>query len=331
MDDNLSAYVDWLDTAIRQKLIADAASTDLPNPPDATTLARSADDLQDRDLVLAAYVCQSLAAQLAPTDPSTLHRLGELAHIVGRRGEARRAYERYSELHPDDEEVRHLLTALQDGPAPSRVSDRCLEQLYGRFACFYDENMTGELAYCAPTALRQATASVRGGRARALLDLGCGTGLSGDAWRHDTECLVGVDLSPEMVARARSRCVYDRLDTAEITAWLSVDRPERYDVIIACDSLIYFADLDQVVDPATRFLEPNGVIGLTVERGDTYPFQHPDSGRFTHHPKHVKEVVSASGLTLLRLKEQVLRYEYGEPVIGLVVVCQADNGRQRTW
>ena len=155
VDDNLSASVDWLDTAIREKLIADAASTDLPNPPDAATLARSADDLQDRDLVLAAYVCQSLAAQLAPT------------------------------------------------------------------------------------ALRQATASVRGGRARALLDLGCGTGLSGDAWRHDTECLVGVDLSPEMVARARARCVYDRLDTAEITAWLSVDRPERYNVIIACDSLFY--------------------------------------------------------------------------------------------
>jgi len=91
VDDNLVAYVDWLDTAIREKLNTDALSTDLPDPPDAATLARSADDLQDRDLVLAAYVCQSLAAQLTPTDPSTLHRLGELAHIVGRRGEARRA------------------------------------------------------------------------------------------------------------------------------------------------------------------------------------------------------------------------------------------------
>jgi len=85
------------------------------------------------------------------------------------------------------------------------------------------------------------------------------------------------------------------------------------------------------VDPATRFLEPNGVIGLTVERGDTYPFQLSDSGRLTHHPKQVKDVVSASGLTLLRLKEQVLLYEYGETVISVVVVCQAAIGRQRTW
>ena len=32
--------------------------------------------------------------------------------------------------------------------------------------------------------------------------------------------LVGVDLSPEMIELARARNIYDRLEVAEITAWL---------------------------------------------------------------------------------------------------------------
>ena len=73
------------------------------------------------------------------------YRLGELAHIVGRRDDARAAYERYFERHPDDAEVEHLLIALRDAAPPARMSDHAVLQLYARFAEFYDENMTGDL------------------------------------------------------------------------------------------------------------------------------------------------------------------------------------------
>ena len=321
---------DWIDTALHDRLVI--CASDAPpdaaelSPPDAATLSKQADRLQHRDRVLAAYLCRQRAAELAPDDADMWLQLGELAHIVGRRDEARIAYQHYLSQCPDDAEVAHLLTALRDAAPPPRVSDRCIEQLYSRFAPFYDENMTGELDYCAPDTLHDAVvatlAALGPDRRLGVLDLGCGTGLSGELWRARAERLVGVDLSPEMILRALTRDVYDRLETAEITRWLDRETSERFDLIIACDTLIYFGDLAQVVAPAATHLKPGGLLGFTVERGDTHPFRLSDSGRFTHHRDHVSGVTTAAGLTLLSLSETVVRYEYGEPVTGLIAVCR---------
>jgi predicted TPR repeat methyltransferase len=41
-------------------------------------------------------------------------------------------------------------------------------------------------------------------RIGSMLDLGCGTGLAGAAFRPQVDWLVGVDLSPGMIAEARA-------------------------------------------------------------------------------------------------------------------------------
>lgn len=324
VDDSGRGWLDWLDTAIRDGLLTEGSPvSDCGAAPEAAELARQAESLRRRDRVLAAFVCQQHATALAPDDPALLLQLGELAHIVGRRDEARAAYQLYLARCPDDAEVTHLVAALSDATPPARVSNRCIEQLYGRFADFYDENMTGELDYCAPARLYRATVAALQGRSELdVLDLGCGTGLGGERWRARARYLVGVDLSAQMIARAQLRGVYDRLDTDEISAWLERDTSERFDLIIACDTLIYFGDLRQVVRPARRRLKPGGLLGFTVERGDTDPVQLSDSGRFTHHGDHVLRAVAEAGLTMDSLHETTIRYEYGEPVLGLIAVCR---------
>jgi predicted TPR repeat methyltransferase len=214
------------------------------------------------------------------------------------------------------------MTALSDEAPPLRVSNRCIEQLYGRFAGFYDESMLGELGYCAPERLHRVATSALGARTGlGVLDLGCGTGLNGSRWRDQAAHLTGLDLSEPMIVKARARDVYDRLDTAEITAWLDT-ASERFDVIVACDTLIYFGDLTQVVRPARSRLTAGGVLAFSLERGECDAYQLSDSGRFTHHPDYVSSVVSAAKLTLVSLDETVLRYEYGQPVVGLLAVCR---------
>src|SRR6185312_3401290 len=47
----------------------------------------------------------------------------------------------------------------------------------------------------------------------AMLDLGCGTGLAGTAFAPLADRLVGVDLSPAMVAQAENKQLYDRVAT----------------------------------------------------------------------------------------------------------------------
>ena len=72
--------------------------------------------------------------------------------------------------------------------------------------------------------------------------------------------------------------------------------------------------------PAARRLSANGTIAFTVERGDNAPFQLGDSGRFTHHPDHLRAVAAETGLSVVRIEETVLRSEYGDSVEGLIAV-----------
>ena len=51
-----------------------------------------------------------------------------------------------------------------------------------------------------------------------MLDLGCGTGLAGAAFRPHVDWLVGVDLSPKMIEAARAKGLYDQLAVADIAA-----------------------------------------------------------------------------------------------------------------
>jgi predicted TPR repeat methyltransferase len=268
-------------------------------------------------------VCQRRATELAPDNATVWYRLGELAHIVGRRDEARTAYERYFEQHPDDPEIEHILIALRDGQPPGRASDRYIEKLYTRFASYYDESMCETLQYKGPALLHDALTAVLGNRGGLnVLDLGCGTGLSGQMLRPLARRLTGVDLSTSMIERARARGVYDDLHAAEMTAFLQIAPDEPFDVIAACEALIYFGDLRQVIAPAARLLSPDGLVAFTVERGDVDPFRLTDSGRFAHHRNHVCASAEDAGLTVARIDEGTLRYEYGNPVPGLMVVLR---------
>ena len=157
----------WIDSAVRDGwLTADFESSRRSPSLSAETLTALATSLRDRDQVLAAFICQQRAAELASWDAQMWYRLGELAHIVGRRDDARAAYERYFEQHPDDAEVEHLLIALRNAAPPARMSDHAVLQLYTRFAAFYDENMTGDLDYRAPLLLKRALVAAGGDRRR---------------------------------------------------------------------------------------------------------------------------------------------------------------------
>jgi predicted TPR repeat methyltransferase len=328
-DDRWSEFNSWIDQALRDDLLdRDGSSPVGPAPESPDSLSSLARELRDEGRVLEAFVCQQRAVELAPDASDSWYELGELAHIVGRRADARSAYEEYAARNPDDAEIAHILTALRDEPPPPRAPVQYIEQLYSRFASFYDSNMTEDLEYRAPALIGEAIARADHRRDLRVLDLGCGTGLSGQVLQPRAKHLAGVDLSPEMIAQAERRGLYDELHVAEITEWLSRPSngraPDCYDLVVACDALIYFGDLSQVLAPAASRLAPGGILGFTVEAGNDRPFRLSDSGRFTHHADHVTAATREAGLSVVSLEEAVLRNEYGEPVTGLVIVLRRD-------
>jgi predicted TPR repeat methyltransferase len=290
----------------------------------ADELAKLAFRLSEHGKTRAAYLCQKRAAELEPNQSRRWYDLAELAYLLGRRGEARADYEKYLELKPDDAEIQHLLVALRDEPPPPRVPDVAIQQMYQGFAPTFESNLVGELKYRGPEGVEQVIDAVMGGRRElGILDLGCGSGLAGVRFKPLAASLVGVDLSPEMLALARAREIYDRLDTAEVTKWLTHSR-ETFDLIVSCDCLIYFGDLRLVVEPAARLLRPGGVLAFSLERSDRHPFHLTDSGRYAHHADYVREVAAAAKLSVGRVEEGFLRMEYGVEVGGLYVALTKD-------
>ncbi|MCB9384422.1 MAG: methyltransferase domain-containing protein [Bryobacterales bacterium] len=273
--------------------------------------------LREEGKIEAAYICRYAAAETDPENVDHWSALGELAHILGRREQARQAYERVLELTPSDAETRHILTALRGEAPPPRASNAVIEQLYERFSTFYESNVLDELDFQGPKRLAAlAEQALPGREGLAALDLGCGSGLAGAEIKARCRRLVGVDLSQPMVRVAQERGVYDLLEVAEITDWLAACS-EQFDLVVACDSLIYFGDLRETVQRVATLLTPGGAMVLSLEKGEVDPFALSDSGRYTHHPGHVRAAAAAAGLNVQQLEEGFLRMEYGEEVTGL--------------
>ena len=165
----------------------------------------------------------------------------------------------------------------------------------------------------------------------AALDLGCGTGLAGAAFRPIVAHLTGVDLSPGMIARCRAKGIYDRLETAELAAFLQAERAtrRRYDLVIAADVFAYLYDLAPVVQAVAAVLSPRGILAFTVEtRESDSPDDRGGDGvtlgeklRYRHGAGHVRAAIEAAGLEIVELAPATTRNEAGEAVPGLVAVA----------
>jgi predicted TPR repeat methyltransferase len=313
----------WIQEGMNAGLLVTADSSQASaSELGAAELAKLTKRLREAGKVQTAYLCGRRTVELNPTNWDAWYDLGEIAQCVGRREEARLAYQKYFDANPYDGEIEHLLIALRDESPPERASNRAIQHIYKNFAPSYDHRMLDELKYSAPQRMREAVkASTRHNGKLTILDLGCGSGLTGAAFKEFASNLIGVDLSAEMIELARARNVYDRLELGEINEWLA-QGDELFDVIVTCDCLIYFGDLTNIVNAARRRLKPGGIFGFSLELGMREPFHLTDTGRYNHHPSHVRSVAANSNMNVEQLNEAFLRMEYGEEVKGLFAVLR---------
>ena len=193
----------------------------------------------------------------------------------------------------------------------------------------YDAALTEHLAYQGPTLLRQAVEAVMCGAGRpmrfgAMLDLGCGTGLAGTAFRPFVDRLVGVDLSPAMIAQAATKGFYDRLVTGDLLHALGQEDAEaaKYHLVIAADVFVYVNDLAPIIAAIARILAPTGSLAFTVETYYGDGAKLLPTLRYAHGKTYVRGSLADAGLAVAHLAEASVRTEKGVPVDSLVVVAQ---------
>ena len=322
-DGDAAGIARWIDDSMKAGLLVwEGSEPAARRELSAAELSTLTKRLREAGKVQPAYLCGKRTVELNPDDGDAWYNLGEIAQCVGKRDEARVAYRKYLDANPDDGEVEHLLIALNDDRPPPRASDHAIQHIYKNFAASYESRMCEDLKYAGPERLQDGIKAVIGDKSGLMmLDLGCGSGLMGVNTKWRAADLTGVDLSPEMIELARARNIYDRLEIAEITGWLD-QGGKLFDLIVSSDCLIYFGDLGGIVTAAARRLVPGGLFAFSMERGNRSPFHLTDTGRYSHHPDHVRDVAAQAGLEVSQLNEAFLRYEYGEEVMGLYAVLR---------
>ena len=267
------------------------------------------------------------ALELHPYDGNSYRRVGATLNALGRTAEATAIYKRWLAVEPDNPLAQHYLAASTGEGVPARASDVYVAKTFDGFADSFDKVLE-RLEYRAPALIADAVAAVVGPPAAALdvLDAGAGTGWCGPLLRAYARTLVGVDLSAGMLDKAKARAVYDRLEVAELTAFLQA-HPGAFDLIISADTLVYFGDLDAVLDAAARALRPGATstLAFTVEHAlDEPPGGHRlnPHGRYSHGKSYVERALAAAGLAPINLARAHLRTENRVPVDGLVVTAR---------
>ncbi|OYV56103.1 MAG: hypothetical protein B7X00_00380 [Legionella sp. 21-45-4] len=83
----------------------------------------------------------------------------------------------------------------------------------------------------------------------------------------------------------------------------------HYDLIVAADVLPYFGDLDALFLQIAAHLKPNGCWVFTIEIDDDNPFTLQETGRFSHHPERIKQLIQTHHLELLHQETVVARQQ----------------------
>lgn len=261
------------------------------------------------------------ALRVDPYNLPALLDLGRLWTLLGDRTRARSWFERAGSLDPDNAAAAAGMAALD---SPDELTRDYIRTLFDQYADKFDRDLTGTLKYRAPQAVAELLACRSIGRG-AVLDLGCGTGLSGVALKPFAETLEGVDLSPAMVAKARARGIYDALSVDEVQTFLDVAE-RSWDVITAVDVLNYIADLGRIFAASAACLSPGGLFAGTVEKRKEGGVMLTEKRRYRHGEDYVAGTAMATGLVVVESVEGILRREGGAPVVGLIFILERSLG-----
>ncbi|RVC48075.1 methyltransferase domain-containing protein [Mesorhizobium sp.] len=266
------------------------------------------------------------ALELAPQWSAGWFRLGEMQEAAGQPEQAAQAWAMAMRLEPADRLGAALkLQLIGKAPAAAGPPSAFVETLFDQYAATFEESLVGKLGYRMPDFLDQAIRSVRPGRFSLAVDLGCGTGLMGERLRPIADRLEGCDISAAMLKQARAKGIYDRLVKADLQDFAFAG--PKADLVVAADVFIYVGALEGIVSTVAGMLSEDGLFAFSVETladgelagGNGFALR--PSRRYAHSQGYVRDVLAASGFSILSLDSTIVRHDRHEPIDGLAVVA----------
>jgi predicted TPR repeat methyltransferase len=262
------------------------------------------------------------ALERAPNWAAAWFALGETREKLGDLLAAAQAFRQTLVADPADAQGAMARLALMgQDDAPRALPQAYVARLFDDYAPRFDQHLTDNLGYRAPALIAEALSAVAPSRRFAsALDLGCGTGLMGEALRGLVDRLAGVDLSAAMIAKARERGLYDRLVVDDALAMLAREPPGSSDLIVAADALVYVGDLASLFAAVVTVLASDGLFAFSVETCEGDGFKLEPTMRFAHSRSYVEATARKISLRPLLVRSASTRREAGADAPGLICV-----------
>ena len=267
-----------------------------------------------------------IAARLEPGNVVARYSLG-LHHIRHQRhAEALAALRQVVEVDPGHTRASFLVAGLSGGHSDSVAADYVAD-LFDSYAATFEEHVVQFLDYRAPHDLAALVAGAGHVPARAwtVLDLGCGTGLCGVAFRDFARHLIGSDLSARMIDIAGKRGVYDELRVEALLATLARARARPVELVVAADVFIYVGALEATFAACAAALAPGGLFAFSTERWDGDGFRLRTTCRYAHADGYIRALASDTGFAVDQAREIVVRTDNKEPIPGFAYLLRREG------
>lgn len=269
-----------------------------------------------------------MAIALQPGYRPAIVNLANALADTGRDEEVVRLCRQALDIDPDDSSTRFLLSAVAGKQFPDIAPRDYVTRLFDNSATFFDDQAES-LEYRGPDMLRAAfdeVASRNAGRQFDLghldvIDLGCGTGLCGAAFRDVAGTLIGVDLSACMMQRAQQKGLYTQLLVGELAAVLGT-MPDAFDLVLAADVFIYIGDLRGVFNASRASLRSGGLFAFTVETTGTASQELRPTRRYAHSHEYLRSLASGFGFEVAAMNSAPLRMDHERPIEGAAYVLR---------
>jgi 2-polyprenyl-3-methyl-5-hydroxy-6-metoxy-1,4-benzoquinol methylase len=156
-----------------------------------------------------------------------------------------------------------------------------------------------------------------------ILDAGCGPGLVAEAFLSAGHSVHGLDLSPEMIARAERRCArFGARATFANASLYEHHASNPYDATVSRYVLHHVADALAFVRHQVNLLRPGGILILSDHATDADPeiaahHERLERGRDSTHTRNLRsgelvDLLAAAGLRIIRLAEEEFHLDFDE-------------------
>ncbi|WP_416796935.1 methyltransferase domain-containing protein [Ciceribacter azotifigens] len=236
------------------------------------------------------------------------------------------AYRHVLELDPEDHGGAAVrIAALGRGETPPKAPDAYVETLFDQHAEAFEDILVEQLGYAVPMMVRQRLQALGLGPFRRMLDLGCGTGLTGGALRDMVGDITGIDISENMVELAHEKDLYETLYVAEVEDFLEDNDEEAFDLITATDVLPYLGALEPLFFGAAENMVSGGIFVFsseTLPAGDGRAYMVGPHQRFLHSEAYIRERLQQTGFEIIEIGDINVRMQDGEPSPGHLAIAR---------